>query len=584
MIHLKISCRIISVGFLLNAVFIAAASAQAPQAKPKIAVFSGPTATIQNSQPLVTSNKAREKYHLPLLKDASGLPLTDGLFYQKLAAPVTVYVEMFSAHPLESDVKELYGKPDGYVDAKGKFSKNRKSASDIPVLEVVIKPNDGLYPLPYMARQVNGKAWEAEFTEPKAPFSSSRQTFYPNASRIFEEIDRNGGRIKEMADYDFYRAAPAGGYTKGLPENKRTDVGKGDIAPEQLGEHFFTYGPYGAAPSRAVIGRATNIVQKAMSGGNYLGAIWLEGSPSIETTSYWMNLLIDTRSPLVFNAAQRKRGSISADGDQNIKDAITYITSRVWSDENGRNKAGTILMQDQVMYSSREVQKGDARPGGYVVTGGHGGIVGTMGYGPKLTFLPVRKHTYQSAVTINQLPREVPGITRREGKPEVITVPVKDAEGMLIPESLPIVTIFKSSNWLSDEVNSKDPSTEVDILARLEDYLAHHPLGGFVGEGTAPYGSMIAPMDAALSKAVLQGYPVLKVARGNADGFMDTNPNNLFIEGQNITATKGMMLLMACILKFGALPPVNDPANPTAEELQKTKDKIARYQEVFNTH
>ncbi len=33
--------------------------------KPKIAVFSGPTATIQNSEPLVTSNKGREKYGLP---------------------------------------------------------------------------------------------------------------------------------------------------------------------------------------------------------------------------------------------------------------------------------------------------------------------------------------------------------------------------------------------------------------------------------------------------------------------------------------------------------------------------------------
>ena len=33
--------------------------------KPRIAVFSGPTATIQNSEPLVTSNKAREKYGLP---------------------------------------------------------------------------------------------------------------------------------------------------------------------------------------------------------------------------------------------------------------------------------------------------------------------------------------------------------------------------------------------------------------------------------------------------------------------------------------------------------------------------------------
>ena len=52
-----------------------------PSVKPKIAVFSGPTATIQNSEPLVTSNKARHKYGLPLTgSDWSGLPMRVGHF------------------------------------------------------------------------------------------------------------------------------------------------------------------------------------------------------------------------------------------------------------------------------------------------------------------------------------------------------------------------------------------------------------------------------------------------------------------------------------------------------------------------
>jgi len=41
-------------------------------AKPRIAVFSGPTATIQNSPPLVTSNKARALHGLPLLMNGAG--------------------------------------------------------------------------------------------------------------------------------------------------------------------------------------------------------------------------------------------------------------------------------------------------------------------------------------------------------------------------------------------------------------------------------------------------------------------------------------------------------------------------------
>jgi hypothetical protein len=43
----------------------------------------------------------------------------DVLRPQRLAAPVTVYVQQFSAHPLERDAAELYAPPDGYVDVQG---------------------------------------------------------------------------------------------------------------------------------------------------------------------------------------------------------------------------------------------------------------------------------------------------------------------------------------------------------------------------------------------------------------------------------------------------------------------------------
>ena len=120
--------------------------------RPKIAVFSGPTATIQNSEPLVTSNKAREKYGLPLRTNADGSRMRfDVLRAQRLAAPVTVYIEQFSAHPLERDAAQLYGPPDGYLDSTGIFHKERTSPSDKPVYEVTLKPDDGLYPLPYLS-------------------------------------------------------------------------------------------------------------------------------------------------------------------------------------------------------------------------------------------------------------------------------------------------------------------------------------------------------------------------------------------------------------------------------------------------
>ncbi|HEX9489980.1 MAG TPA: hypothetical protein VF930_06830, partial [Stellaceae bacterium] len=161
--------------------------------KPRIAHIAGSNATIANSAALVTSNKARAEHGLPVMRDESGKPIRfDALRPQRLAAPAKVYVEQFSAHPLERDAAELYGPPDGYLDGAGNFHRSRTGDSDVPVYEVVLKPEDGVYPLPYMARQADGRAWEDDGADPLAPAARSRQPFYPDGERLFEEIDRLG--------------------------------------------------------------------------------------------------------------------------------------------------------------------------------------------------------------------------------------------------------------------------------------------------------------------------------------------------------------------------------------------------------
>jgi hypothetical protein len=44
------------------------------------------------------------------------------------------------------------------------------------------------------------------------------------------------------------------------------------------------------------------------------------------------------------------------------------------------------------------------------------------------------------------------------------------------------------------------------------------------------------------------------------------------------------MLLMACLLKFGSLPPANNPDEPTSAELAATRAAVAAYQKIFDTH
>src|SRR5437667_11962698 len=98
--------------------------------KARIAHIAGPTATIQNTPPLVTSNKARAKRGLPLRTNPDGSKLAfDALRAQRLAAPAKIYVEQFSAHPLEADAAELYGPPDGYLGADGVFRREKQNSS-----------------------------------------------------------------------------------------------------------------------------------------------------------------------------------------------------------------------------------------------------------------------------------------------------------------------------------------------------------------------------------------------------------------------------------------------------------------------
>ena len=247
----------------------------------------------------------------------------DVLRPQRLAAPATIYVEQFSAHPLEHDAAELYAPPDGYVDAEGRFHEARQDDSDVPVYRVEIRPEDGFYPLPYMARQADGGAWEDDCAFDGAPEEQARQSFYPDGSRSFEEIDRLGighegvgNLISSKADVDFYRVLPSSGYKKGLAAADRTDVGEGDIAPEVMGRDFFAYRPIHlrASPPRPSLAHIVNTVQRILDSGDYLGAIWTQGSPRIEETMYWFGLLLDTTLPVCGNAAQRTHGQISCDG------------------------------------------------------------------------------------------------------------------------------------------------------------------------------------------------------------------------------------------------------------------------------
>lgn len=562
--------------------------------KVRIAHLSGPTATIQNTPPLVTSNKARAKHGLPLLQDDTGVPLRyDALRAQRLAAPATVYVEQFSAHPLERDAAELYGPPDGFLGTDGVVRDTPVADDDTPVYAIELSPEDGLYPLPYMATQLDGSAWEEDMATALGTEAQVRQTFFPDGSRSFEEIDRLGieergtaSPVSSRASVDFYRVAPSAGHKRGLAAALRTDVGDGDIPPEVRGVDFNGYKPahLSTVPPRPVLAKITNDTQAIASSGQYDGLIWTQGSPQVEESAYWLSLLIDTTIPICGNAAQRPQGLISDDGPKNIVDSIAFIRSGAWADADGANRCGVVVIEEQQYFAAREVYKSDARPGNYRATGGHGGIIGQTSHAGAihLTYLPAYKHTHRSELNTTRLPRSVRAVTRIGNGLGFVEVAIKDADGRITEDAIPSVSIIKEGGYF-DEDYGVGPDDSPVIQAAIDQKLGLGRLAGFVVEGLVPYGRLPSrASEALLQRAVFSGIPVARVGRGTPEGFADPTP--FTIAGSNLTSIKARLLLMASLMKLGSLPIAVDPSAPTEQERAATIAAVREYQELFLTH
>jgi L-asparaginase len=549
---------------------------------PRIAVFSGPTATVLNSPPLITQGGGEPP-------DGS-----DTLRAQRLAMPAVVYIEPLTGHPLERDSAELYGPPNCLLDEMG----NEHPVSEPPsegrqlraVHRVVLRPGDGLFLLPYVATTKSGTPWRGSGLSDGALDSEQRQTFYPDAARLYEEIDRFGigedgyGRmLSRNARFDFFRPIPSGGYRRGLPAELRTDNAVGelvpsDIEPERRGSDYFPYYPrhLRADPSPAALAEATNLLQEVLGSGTYAGGQWLEGTPAAEESLYWFSLLLDITVPLVGQVAQRPHGTLSADGARNIVDGVHYITGGAWTGGDGADAVGVVLVADQVAYAAREVAKTDARPGNYVATGGFGGIVGSVDTSGRsvVTYRPTYRFTHRSQLNLSRLPGSVKG-RGVEGAERVVTV--LDASGRLRPDAMPVVTTFTYGRYVDACCGPHQVQSWVDHCER------EHPLVGIVGEGANPYGHFDAETDRALRRAALGGVPVVKCGRGGTRGFTPRQ-SSWAVSANNLTAPKARILLMAALLKLGALPVAADPSNPQPHEEAATASAVQRYQQLFDSH
>ena len=128
------------------------------------------------------------------------------------------------------------------------------------------------------------------------------------------------------------------------------------------------------------------------------------GTDRLAETAWFMNLVLDTRKPIVFVGAQRPWSAVSGDGPLNLYDAV-----RVAADPAGGGK-GVLHATNQEVHAARDVRKRDS----YRMDAFESVDLGLIGVADpdivKFFTEPTRRHTYRSEFDLAALPESLPAV------------------------------------------------------------------------------------------------------------------------------------------------------------------------------
>lgn len=127
------------------------------------------------------------------------------------------------------------------------------------------------------------------------------------------------------------------------------------------------------------------------------GVVITHGTDTMEATSYFLDLTVKSKKPIVFVGAMRSGSSMSADGPMNIYNAVSVAINK-----ESYGKGVVVVMNDEI-HSAREVTKVNTSAVNAFASPNTGKI-GTVYYGDVHYYMnPIRKHTYQSEFDIEKI-------------------------------------------------------------------------------------------------------------------------------------------------------------------------------------
>ena len=134
------------------------------------------------------------------------------------------------------------------------------------------------------------------------------------------------------------------------------------------------------------------------------GVVVAHGTDRLAETAWFMNLVLETRKPIVFVGAQRPWSAVSGDGPLNLYDAV-----RVAADPAAGGK-GVLLATNQEVHAARDVRKKDT----YRMDGFESVDLGLIGVADpdvvRFFAEPTRWHTDRSEFHLAALPESLPAV------------------------------------------------------------------------------------------------------------------------------------------------------------------------------
>ena len=233
------------------------------------------------------------------------------------------------------------------------------------------------------------------------------------------------------------------------------------------------------------------------------GVVVTHGSNTVEETGYFLSLTVKSDKPLVLTAAQRQFTTLSSDSPKNFLQAV-----RVAASDQARGK-GALVVANDTIHAAREVTKLVS----YRLETYSSKDIGALGFvdEDQITFyrVPAKKHTAASPFDVREL-QKLPRVD--------IIYSYADADGVLI------------------EAAVEQGKAEGLVIAAF------------------PTGSSTPAMEAAITKIMAKGIPVVMTNRGGVGRVRDTRARpgaerSAQLWGDNLTPQKARILLMLALTR-----------------------------------